>query len=68
MHLCYVKLHQSDEAINILQTISAKQRTAKVNMALAKLYQKVGSERPAITAYKEVLRVSYFKNLFDEFK
>ncbi|XP_075231419.1 anaphase-promoting complex subunit 7-like [Lycorma delicatula] len=56
LHLCYVKLHQSDEAINILQSISAKQRTPKVNMALAKLFQQAGMERPAITAYKEVLR------------
>ncbi|RZF49231.1 hypothetical protein LSTR_LSTR014457 [Laodelphax striatellus] len=56
MHLCAVKLNQLDEAIRILQSIFAKQRTPKINMALAKRFQMLGMERPAITAYKEVLR------------
>lgn len=41
----------------VLQSIPGKLRNAKINMALAKLYQQGGMERSAITAYKEVLRV-----------
>lgn len=47
----------NDQAISTLQSIAAKQRTPKINMALAKLYHQSGQERSAITAYKEVLRV-----------
>lgn len=47
----------NDQAISTLQSITAKQRTPKMNMALAKLYHQSGLERSAITAYKEVLRV-----------
>ena len=32
-------------------------------MALGRLYQQCGTERPAITAYKEVLRVSWLYQL-----
>lgn len=39
-----------------LQGISSKQRTPKINLALAKLYIRVGMDRSAITSYKEVLR------------
>ena len=39
-----------------MESIAAKQRTAKVNMALAKLCKYVGHDRAAVTAYKEVLR------------
>ncbi|XP_033646823.1 anaphase-promoting complex subunit 7-like [Asterias rubens] len=50
--------HQKNykEAIAVLQSIPAKQRKPKVNMALAKLYQRIGSERPAVTCFKEVLK------------
>lgn len=56
LHLCYVRLNMNDQAISTLQSIAAKQRTPKMNMALAKLYHQSGLERSAITAYKEVLR------------
>lgn len=40
-----------------LESISAKHRSCKVNLALATLYQKTGgNDRSAVTAYKEVLR------------
>ncbi|KAF0311903.1 Anaphase-promoting complex subunit 7 [Amphibalanus amphitrite] len=56
LHLCYVHHKQFGQATGILESIPAKQRTVKVNMALGRLYQLCGTERPAITAYKEVLR------------
>jgi anaphase-promoting complex subunit 7 len=52
-----VNLKQNHQAIVVLQSIPGKLRNAKINMALAKLYQQGGMERSAITAYKEVLRV-----------
>jgi len=40
-----------------LESISPKQRTCKINVALAQLYQRTGgNDRSAVTAYKEVLR------------
>jgi len=40
-----------------LESVSPKQRTCKINLALAQLYQRTGgNDRSAITAYKEVLR------------
>lgn len=57
IHLCHVGLKQSHQAITVLQSIPGKQRNAKINMALARLYQQGGMERSAITSYKEVLRV-----------
>ena len=42
--------------MNILQSIVAKQRTARVAMALGKLYQQIGMERPAVASYREVVR------------
>ncbi len=56
LHECYCEMKQLREAITMLDGISAKQRNAKVNMALAKLYQRTGNDRSAITSYKEVLR------------
>lgn len=56
IHLCLMKLKNSEEAVQVLQSIPGKQRTPKVNMALAKMYQDQGMERAAITTYKEVLR------------
>lgn len=50
----------NDQAISTLQSIAARQRSAKINMALAKLYHQSGMERSAVTFYKEVLRVSGF--------
>ncbi|KAG6795436.1 anaphase-promoting complex subunit 7 isoform X1 [Apis mellifera caucasica] len=56
IHLCLIKLKNSQEALQVLQSIPGKQRTPKVNMALAKMFQEQGMERSAITTYKEVLR------------
>ncbi|XP_046739010.1 anaphase-promoting complex subunit 7 isoform X1 [Diprion similis] len=56
IHLCLVKLKNTQEALQVLQGIPGKQRSAKVNMALAKMFQEQGMERSAITTYKEVLR------------
>ncbi|KAF7393315.1 anaphase-promoting complex subunit 7 isoform X1 [Vespula maculifrons] len=56
IHLCLIKLKNSQEALQVLQSIPGKQRTAKINMALAKMFHEQGMERSAITTYKEVLR------------
>lgn len=51
-----MKQKQRQQAIEVLQSIQARLRTPKINMALANLYRDTGNERPAIAAYKEVLR------------
>ncbi|XP_070158690.1 anaphase-promoting complex subunit 7 isoform X2 [Polyergus mexicanus] len=56
IHLCLMKSKNLQEALQVLQSIPGKQRTAKVNMALAKMFYEQGMERSAITTYKEVLR------------
>jgi len=57
LHECYIYLKQTKEAVHTLESISAKHRSCKVNLALATLYQKTGgNDRSAVTAYKEVLR------------
>ncbi|KAE8741890.1 hypothetical protein FOCC_FOCC012542 [Frankliniella occidentalis] len=56
LHLCLVQQRQHPAAMNILKTIPANQRTAKVHMALGKLFHEQGNCRAAIGAYKEVLR------------
>uniref|UniRef100_A0A1B6MFT6 Anaphase-promoting complex subunit 7 n=1 Tax=Graphocephala atropunctata TaxID=36148 RepID=A0A1B6MFT6_9HEMI len=56
IHRCLMKLHRNDEAMEVLQSIPGKQRTAKINFALARLLQHRGMERSAVSAYKEVLR------------
>ncbi|XP_052798853.1 anaphase-promoting complex subunit 7-like [Mya arenaria] len=53
---CLLYSKQYKEAMSVLEGISTKQRTAKVNLALAKLYIRSGMDRSAITSYKEVLR------------
>lgn len=58
MHKCLVKLNRYEEAIEVLQSVPAKHRTPRINFALAELLHHSGAERSAITAYKEVLRVS----------
>merc|ERR1712002_1173089 len=52
--MCYNK--QPYEAILVLEDMTLKQRTPKINLALAKLHQLTGMDRSAITHYKEVLR------------
>ncbi|UYV80038.1 ANAPC7 [Cordylochernes scorpioides] len=49
-------MKQHPQAIAILEAVASKQRTPKINMALAKLYHMNGMERAAITSYKEVLK------------
>jgi len=56
IYQCFMKLRDFRQAVSVLEGISPKQRTPKVNMMLAKLYHKNGMERSAITCYKEVLR------------
>ncbi|XP_071946347.1 anaphase-promoting complex subunit 7-like [Antedon mediterranea] len=56
LYQCNYKLKNFSEAKAVLESIPAKQRSAKVNLALAKLYQRTGTERSAATAFKEVLR------------
>ncbi|XP_072163719.1 anaphase-promoting complex subunit 7-like [Diadema setosum] len=56
IYQCHNQLKNHREAIAVLESIPAKLREPKVNMALAKLYQKIGMERSAIYGYKEVLR------------
>jgi anaphase-promoting complex subunit 7 len=64
IHVCHVNLKQNHQAIVVLQSIPGKLRNAKINMALAKLYQQGGMERSAITSYKEVLRVWSYIEVF----
>uniref|UniRef100_T1J2T0 Anaphase-promoting complex subunit 7 n=1 Tax=Strigamia maritima TaxID=126957 RepID=T1J2T0_STRMM len=54
--MCNCQMKQYSIAITALESIPGKQRTARVNMALAKACQQVGMERSAITGYKEVLK------------
>lgn len=56
MHVCHLSLKQPVQALLVLQGIPAKLRSVKVNMALGKLYILNGLERPAISAFKEVIR------------
>ncbi|XP_045172454.1 anaphase-promoting complex subunit 7-like [Mercenaria mercenaria] len=56
IYMCLLHGKQYKEAMSVLEGISTKQRTAKVNLALAKLYIRSGMDRSAITSYKEVLR------------
>lgn len=56
IHCCCLALKQKKAAGDILQTIAARQRTPRINMALGNLYKEVGMERSAITCFKEVLR------------
>ncbi len=57
LHLCYVEMGSSSLAIEILQTVPAKQRTPKLNMAMGKLYVRNGLDRPAVSCFREVLKV-----------
>lgn len=55
-HICFLKQKQTQKAAEVLQSISARNRTPSINMALGNLYKETGMERCAITCYKEVLR------------
>ncbi|XP_064613302.1 anaphase-promoting complex subunit 7-like [Liolophura sinensis] len=56
IHQCHYSLGQLQEALNVLESVTTKQRSAKINMSLARLYHRTGMDRSAITCYKEVLR------------
>ncbi|PVD31331.1 hypothetical protein C0Q70_06743 [Pomacea canaliculata] len=58
VYQCHMKLKETSEALQVLESISTKQRTAKINLALARLYQHDGRDRSALTCYKEVLRLT----------
>lgn len=58
LHICCIKMKQPQNAIDVLQSIAARTRTPKINMALGNLYKEAGLERSAVTCYKEVLRES----------
>lgn len=53
---CNMAVRQYSQALTLLESIPQRHRTPKVNMRLGRLYQQAGMERPAITAYKEVLK------------
>ena len=57
LHTCYLMTNQMSQAVHILQSIPAKQRSVKCNLALGKLYKQSDTERPAIACFKEVLKV-----------
>lgn len=57
LYLCLMQCKKPKEALNMLQSIPAKSRAVRTNMALGKLYMQNGMERAAITSFKEVLRV-----------
>jgi len=57
LHLVLIQSGQLTPAINVLQSISSKERSAKIHAALGKLYQRASMERPAVAAYKEVVKV-----------
>jgi anaphase-promoting complex subunit 7 len=56
LHQCYLNMNQINQAVSVLQTIPAKQRNIKSNLALGKLYQHAEMERPAIACFREVLK------------
>jgi len=56
LHVCYKKLNQHLNATLILESISAKQRTARINVALGELYQREKKEALATQCYREVLK------------
>ncbi|XP_046840644.1 anaphase-promoting complex subunit 7-like isoform X2 [Xenia sp. Carnegie-2017] len=56
IYLCQMKLKDYKSAQKTLDDIPPKQRSPQITMCLAKLYHKLGIERPAIACYKDVLR------------
>lgn len=53
---CLVELKNFRDAIAILQSLSSKQKSPKVNMMLSRLLHHHGIDRSSISAYKEVLK------------
>ena len=56
---CHLALKQNILALGVLEGVATRNRTPHINMMLGNLYKLSGMERSAITAYKEVLRVSH---------
>jgi len=56
IYQCCSEMKNDDGALNALESIPRKQRTVKISLVLAKLYQKREMDRPAITCYKDVLK------------
>ncbi|CAG9763420.1 unnamed protein product [Ceutorhynchus assimilis] len=56
IYLCCKALWKRKEAADILQSVNARQRTPKINMALGNMFKLIGMDRSAITCFKEVLR------------
>lgn len=56
LYQCHMKLKEVADALQVLESVNSKQRTGKINLALARLYQQEGRDRSALTCYKEVLR------------
>ena len=56
LHQCCVALGQSNQAINVLQSIPSSSRSVKVDMSLGRLYHLAGMDKPAVAAYREVVR------------
>lgn len=52
LHECYLHLQQPAEALNVLQSIPAKQKSIKCNMAVGRLFRRAGMDRQAITCFR----------------
>lgn len=57
LHQCLVKQYELKEAVGLLESISAKNRSAKVNHALGTLYKRMNLKQPAIQAFKDALGI-----------
>ncbi|KAF2366018.1 Tetratricopeptide-like helical domain [Trinorchestia longiramus] len=53
---CHIAIGQPNLALTVLETIGPRSRNVKFNMLLGNLYHQTGMERPAATAFKEVLK------------
>lgn len=56
LHKIYLAMLKHSEALNVLQSVPAKQRTPRFNMALGSLYMRANMDRPAIPCFREVLK------------
>lgn len=56
IYKCLLKLGDLPQALQVLQAVTATDRTPAINMALAQLHVKSGADRNAIAYYKEVIR------------
>lgn len=56
LHECLAAQRQHQQAVCVLEAVPARHRSPRINMALGRLYERLGTERSAVAAYKEVLR------------